>query len=414
MIPTPTPEQSKDRHQHFAIKTSNARRKTLSTRAILIGLAINVLLAVFKLIIGRMSGSLAISADAWNNVSDAASSMVSLISIILSAKPADEKHPFGHARFEYIASMVIAIAMLIVAFQFGRTSIERIISPIDLTTDVWTFVVLIASILLKILQFIIYRKWGRKIQSPILLASSKDSIADVYITSGVVASAILYAAFGFNLDGPVGLIISIAIGWSAIEIILNAATLLIGSRPSKELTLFLQEKILKSDPRILDMHDLIVHDYGPGRVFATAHVELDSQELFPEVHLITDRIERKMKRDYGINLLLHAEPSYPHDEAYTELLGRLDNAAKEIIPNAVVHSLFLFKSQDGKPIAAFDVDIDDKTTIDNKTFFSKMQQKMVTCDPNLNLWITIDREYTSHLTEESPSSYFTLNDDVSI
>jgi len=144
--------------------------------------------------------------------------------------------------------MVIAIAMLIVAFQFGRTSIERIISPIDLTTDVWTFVVLIASILLKILQFIIYRKWGRKIQSPILLASSKDSIADVYITSGVVASAILYAAFGFNLDGPVGLIISIAIGWSAIEIILNAATLLIGSRPSKELTMFLQEKILKSDP----------------------------------------------------------------------------------------------------------------------------------------------------------------------
>jgi len=112
------------------------------------------------LIVGRLSGSLAISADAWNNVSDVASSLVSLISIILSAKPADKKHPFGHARFEYIASMVIAVAMLMVAFQFGRTSIERIISPIDLTTDTWTFVVLVASILLKILQYYIYKKWG--------------------------------------------------------------------------------------------------------------------------------------------------------------------------------------------------------------------------------------------------------------
>ncbi len=406
-----TSDQSNNRHQHFVINTSNARRKTLSTRVILVGLSINVLLAIFKLIVGRLSGSLAISADAWNNVSDAASSLVSLISIILSAKPADKKHPFGHARFEYIASMVIAVAMLMVAFQFGRTSIERIISPIDLTTDTWTFVVLVASILLKILQYYIYKKWGRKIQSPILLASSKDSISDVFITSGVVVSAILYAVFGINLDGPVGLLISVTIGWSAIEIIINAATLLIGSRPSKELTLFLQEKILNSDPRILNMHDLIVHDYGPGRVFATAHVELDSQERFPEVHLITDRIERKMKRDYGINLLLHAEPAYPHDETYTALLSRLDKAAKEIAPNAVVHSLFLFKSQDGKPIAAFDVDIDDKTTVDNETFFSQMQQKMVICDPDLSLWITIDREYTSHLTEESPSSYFTLKDD---
>lgn len=386
-------------------------RKRASLRAAITGLLINLILAAAKLIAGALSGSIAIAADGWNNLTDSFSSVISIASIRMAAKPADRKHPFGYARFEYLASSVIALGMLTVAVQIGYRSILRIIQPQALETGFLAFSALIFSILMKLLQYAYYRIKGRKLVSTVFMAASRDSLADVYATSGVLVATLLYALFGINVDGPAGLVVSLLIAWSAMDIMRQTATLLIGGKPSSELTALISSRILEADARILGVHDLIVHDYGPGSLFATAHVELDSRESFLEAHLIVDCVERKLLREYDIHLILHADPYYRDDAKHTSIHSEIKRVANEIAPGAVVHSLHLFLSDHGVQVASFDVSVPGKLPLEEEVFFSLFREKMALYDPKLVLWITLDQEYMSVVSDDQPNLRVTTDHD---
>lgn len=386
-------------------------RKRAGLRVAITGLLMNLALAAAKLIAGAVSGSIAIWADGWNNLSDSFSSVISIVSIRLAVKPADKKHPFGYARFEYIASSVIALGMLTVAIQIGYRSIMRIIDPEPLETGYLVFAALLFSILVKLFQYFYYRNKGRKLVSTVFMAASRDSMADVYATGGVLFATILYAFFGINVDGPAGLIVSLLIAWSAVDIMRKTATLLIGGKPSSELTGLISEKIKEADPRIRGVHDLIVHDYGPGSIFATAHVELDSRESFIEAHLIVDCVERMLLREYDIHLLLHADPYYVDDAEHHALHSKLKSIAREIVPDAVIHSLHLFLSDKNVRVASFDVSIAGELPVSEERFFEEFRKKMKAYDKELVLWITLDREYMSVVSDDRPHLHVTADRD---
>lgn len=377
-------------------------RKKASLKVALAGLLMNLILAGVKLLAGVLSGSIAIQADGWNNLSDSLSSVISMVSIRMTAKPADKKHPFGYARFEYIASSVIALGMLTVAVQIGYRAIMRTLTPEPLETDYLTYGALAFSIAVKLTQYFFYRDRGRKLVSTVFMAASRDSMADVYATSGVLIATLLYALLGINIDGPAGLIVSLLIAWSAIDIMRKTATLLIGGKPSSNLTALINEKIQAADSRILGVHDLIVHDYGPGSVFATAHVELDSRSSFIDAHLIVDCVERMLLRDYDIHLLLHADPFYIDDAKHHALHATLEGLARELAPGAVIHSLHLFLSDRDIQVASFDISVPGKLPLKEEDFFRILRERMRDYDPDLVLWITLDREYLSVISDDQP------------
>lgn len=387
-------------------------RKRTGLRVAIAGLLMNLLLAGAKLLAGAVSGSIAISADGWNNLSDSFSSVISIVSIRMAAKPADRKHPFGYARFEYIASSVIALGMLTVAGQVGYRSVIRILYPETLDTGLLAFAALLFSIAIKLFQFFFYRHQGKRLVSTVFIAASKDSLADVYATSGILLATTLYHFAGVNVDGPAGLLVSLLIAWSAVGIMRNTATLLIGGKPSSELTALISGKILEADRRILGVHDLIVHDYGPGSVFATAHVELDSRESFLESHLIVDCIERKLLREYDVHLLLRADPYYVGDAEHHALHSQIKRVANEIAEGTVIHSLHLFLSDEGVRVASFDVSVPGRLPVDETEFFSAFREKMKAYDPDLVLWITLDQEYLSVVSDDRPDLKVTADRDL--
>ena len=387
----------------FVLSPSHGRQKE-NMKAAIIGMSMNILLAALKMFIGAISGSIAILADGWNNLSDSFSSVVSIISLAMASKPADKEHPFGHARFEYIASSVIAIGMLIVAVQLGYQSLLRTITPQPMETDIWTLIALFASIGVKLFQYFFYRYRGKKIVSTVLLSAAQDSLADVWATSGVLASTAAYALFEFNIDGPAGLLVSVLIAWSAIGIIREMVTLLIGSKPPAELTDSIIERILETDRRILGVHDLIVHNYGPGRIHATAHVDLDSRESFLETHLIVDRIERKIKRDLDIELLVRPDPANIQDETYIEVLTKLEEVTASIDHGFDIHSFHLFHTEDGKLVASFDIHERGPCELNDTEIFDLIHKKMYDYNKNIILWITLDREYTRSVHYETINS----------
>ncbi|MFA5586498.1 MAG: cation diffusion facilitator family transporter [Saccharofermentanales bacterium] len=403
----PLPDIGKDRPEAIRCQVGSEsmtapERKKASLRVAVTGLFMNMILAAGKLVAGSISGSIAIWADGWNNLSDSLTSVVTIVSISLVAKPADKKHPFGYARFEYIASSVIALGMLTVAIQVGYQSVQRILKPQDLDTGLVAFAALVFSILIKWIQYFYYRNKGRKLVSTVFMAASRDSAADVYATGGVLIATFLYARFGINVDGPAGLVVSFLIAWSAIDIMRKTATLLIGGKPTTEWTSRINEIILAADSRIRGVHDLIVHDYGPGSVFATAHVELDSRESFIEAHLIVDCVERMLLRDYDVHLLLHADPYYVDDARHHALHAQLKAVAREIVPGSVIHSLHLFLSEKDVHVASFDVSVPGELPMGQDAFFELFREKMSAHDPDLVLWITLDREYMSVISDDQP------------
>ncbi len=399
-----TAKQKTEESGHdFVLSPSQSRQKE-NIKAAIIGMSMNILLAALKMFIGAISGSIAILADGWNNLSDSFSSVVSIVSLSMASKPADKEHPFGHARFEYIASSVIAIGMLIVAVQLGYQSLLRTITPQPMETDMWTLVALFASIAVKLFQYFFYRYRGKKIVSTVLLSAAQDSLADVWATSGVLGSTVAYALWGFNIDGPAGLLVSLLIAWSAIGIIREMVTLLIGSKPPVDVTETIIERIMETDRRVLGVHDLIVHNYGPGRIHATAHVDLDSRESFLEAHLIVDRIERRIKRDLDIELLVRADPANIQDETYIEVLTQLKEVTASIDHGFDIHSFHLFHTEEGKLVASFDIHEKGPCELSDTEIFDLIHKRMYEYNENIILWITLDHEYTRSVHYESINS----------
>ncbi len=271
------------------------------------GIMTNLAAFIIKIIVGLLSGSVTVAADAVNSLTDAGSSILTMIGFKLSSKPADRDHPYGHARYEQITALIISLIMLAVGVLFAKSSVEKIVRPVELEIGPLTYFALAAAIILKIIQAALNFIFSKKIDSQTLYAAALDSRNDVLITSTVLISVIVMGQTGVNIDGWAGLVISLFIVWSSAKLVKDAVSPMLGSAPSENLVNGIAE-IVRSRPEILGYHDLIIHNYGAGANFASLHAEVDAHSEVAAIHEVIDSIEHEVETKLGVTLTIHTDP----------------------------------------------------------------------------------------------------------
>ena len=293
-------------------KTSPKVRAKVGLLSGVTGILCNALLFAGKLMMGILSGSVSITADAMNNLSDATSSIVTLIGFKLAERPADEEHPYGHARYEYLSGLAVAAMILIIGFELAKSSVEKIIHPEAVTFSLPVVLVLVASIGVKLWLCVFNRRLGRHIDSGALLATATDSRNDVISTAAVLAAGIVEFFTHWRVDGYMGLAVALFILYSGVSLAKDTISPLLGEATSPQLRELIVE-LLKSEPQVLGYHDLMVHDYGPGQRFASLHVEMDQKEDPLLCHEIIDNLERRCLQKHNIHLVIHYDPVVTDD-----------------------------------------------------------------------------------------------------
>lgn len=298
----------------------------------------NVLLCMGKGAVGLVSGSVSIVADAVNNLSDASSNVVSLLGFKLASRPADEDHPYGHGRYEYLAGLVVAVLVCAIGINLVGSSVEKIMSPEPTEFGPAVVIVLVGSMAVKLWMATFNRRLGRAISSETLEATAVDSRNDVIATAAVLASAVVSQLVGIDLDGWAGLAVGGFILWSGIQLVREAVSPLLGKVPDPAYVEHICDKIM-SYPGVLGTHDLMVHDYGPGRQFASAHVEMAAEGNPLDQHDLLDNIEQDFKDDEGLVMTLHFDPIVTNDPQVRDMRHWIDLAVKDIDERLSIHDL---------------------------------------------------------------------------
>lgn len=315
-----------------------AVRNAYGTLASTVGIVCNVLLCVGKGAIGLFAGSVSIVADAVNNLSDASSNVVSLLGFHMAGRPADREHPYGHGRYEYLAGMVVAVLVLVIGVELARSSVEKLVDPSPTEFSPAVAIVLVASMLVKAWMMLFNRTLGRRIGSVTLEATAMDSRNDVITTGAVLAAAVVSALTGVDLDGWAGLAVGCFILWSGFGLMRETIDPLLGRTPSDELVRHIHDTIM-GYPGVLGTHDLMVHDYGPGRQFASAHVEMAAEASPLDSHDTLDNIEREFLERDGMHVVLHYDPIVTDDPQVCDLRNWIAQQVKVIDPELTIHDL---------------------------------------------------------------------------
>ena len=304
-----------------------AVRTAIGKLAGILGILANILLFAGKLIAGILSGALSITADAMNNFSDAASSIVTLLGFKLAEKPADEDHPYGHARYEYLSALAVAAMIIVIGFETARSSVEKIIAPGEVSFTWLTAGILLGSIAVKLWLAAVNTGFSKKIRSTALLATAADCRNDCIATGAVLLAAAVEHFSGWRIDGFVGLGVSLFILYSGAMLAKQTVSPLLGEAASPELQALIVDYV-SSNPCVLGYHDLMVHDYGPGQRFATLHVEMDQRRDPMECHEIIDDMERECLRSHNVHLVIHYDPVITDDPALNRLRCRTEQLLK--------------------------------------------------------------------------------------
>ena len=321
-------------------KEKSTDRAKVGVLTALVGLILNITLAVGKLIAGIIARSVSVFSDAVNNFSDAGVSAVALFSFALSSKKADKEHPYGHGRSEYIANLIISIVVIFVAVELVRTSISRLITPTPYVFSIFALVVMCVSVLVKGAMTALYIIKNRKVRSDTLKASALDSASDCAVTTIITVCYIVGKSVTFPIDAVVGLLASALIAFSGIKIIIRTVGKLLGSADTGEVEKNVQS-VLSSYPQVIGYHDLRVHDYGEEQKVASVDAEFDEQRTFLEVHSVACEIERKAFAQFGIDLVVHCDPVPTDDKQYLAVRREVVTALEEYGPDASFHELAL-------------------------------------------------------------------------
>ena len=303
-----------------------------------VGIFCNAFLFAVKFIMGTISGSVSITADAVNNLSDAASSVISLIGFKMAEKPADEDHPYGHARYEYLSGLTVAVMIILIGFELFKTSFDKVLHPSTVDFSIALVIVLAVSILIKLWMALFNKSLGKKINSSALEATAADSRNDVISTSAVLAAAVISHFFKINLDGYMGIAVAVFILYSGIGLVKDTLDPLLGKVPEPELVDYIQKKILSYDG-VLGTHDLMIHDYGPGRKFASVHVEMAAEGDVLKSHDVIDNIERDFLSKDNLNIIVHYDPIVTKDDIVNDFRSWLMEQVKSIDPHLSIHDL---------------------------------------------------------------------------
>lgn len=294
-----------------------------------VGIGLNLSLFVTKLVLGFVTGSIAITSDAINNLSDVANCIVTLFGYKMAAKPADRDHPFGHGRIEYISSLFIAVVIVLLGIELFKTAIGKILNPTSMQINEVILVILFLTILVKVWMFLFNRTLGRKTNNSVLLAVASDSLNDVLATAATLLSALIFFVFKISLDGYMGLIVSCAILYTGVHIIISMVNELIGQSANEEIIAKI-EAIMTENEKVLGFHDVIIHNYGPGNLIGTAHVEVDANSDFMEAHELIDQIEKKIEKEMRMIMTIHMDPIICNDEVVDKYKKELEGVLLRI------------------------------------------------------------------------------------
>ena len=338
-----------------------------------VGIVCNLLLFLGKVLAGWLSGSVAIAADGFNNLSDAAASIVTLLGFRFSRKPADAHHPYGHARAEYLSGLCVAVLILFIGVELGKTSVSKIFSPAAVEFSAVTFWVLAGSIAMKLWMSLFVGKLGKLIGSGTLAATAADSRNDVIATAAVLVSCLAGHFFHIAIDGWTGLCVAAFILWSGYGIARETMSALLGEQADGELVEKLMAMVLRHDG-ILGIHDLLIHDYGPGRCFASAHVELSAEEDPLVCHEIIDHLECDALRELNVHLVIHHDPVAVNDAEWGRLRSAVEAIAAEVDGRLSVHSFRLVRGR-GMPRLVFDLAV--PYGVDQEAVRRKLRERMV-------------------------------------
>ena len=362
--------------------------------ASIVGILANLILSIIKITVGFISGSVSISADGFNNLSDMASSVVTMIGIKLANKPADKEHPFGHGRMEYLSALIVAFMVMLVGVQFIKSSIDRIMNPVVITFELIPFILLLISLLVKIWLSRFNKYIGTKINSSALKAASVDALGDVF-TSGCVLISFLASKYtNLPIDGYVGLGVSAAILYAGFSLVKDTISPLLGEAPDEELVKSIKEGVLSYD-NIIGVHDLIIHNYGVGKCMASIHAEIPSNIDLITIHEIIDTAEREISKQLNIYLVIHMDPMCIHDDEINKVKLKIQNILMKFNCIKSMHDFRITEGNDKKNII-FDIEVDayninckDK----EEDLLNKIEKDIKTLDPSYNCIITIDKYF---------------------
>ena len=356
-----------------------------------VGIVLNLLLSAGKLFAGLMTGSISITADAFNNLSDAGSSVVTLVGFKLAGQKADDGHPFGHGRMEYLAGLLVSLMILLVGVELGRSSIGKILHPEAVDFSLVSTGILAASILVKLWMGQFNRGLGRKIGSAAMAATAADSLSDAVATAAVLAGTLVNRFAHVNIDGWVGLAVAVFIlrsGWGAAKDTINP---LLGESPDPELVKQLRDLVL-SHPQVVGMHDLIIHDYGPGRRLCSFHAEVPQDADILDAHDAIDHIEREIKEKFGIETTVHMDPIATADEKVNQLRRQVADLARVVEPEMTIHDFRVVRGPTHTNVI-FDAVVPHKCRLTDEEVLQRLRQAVSALDPTYQAVIQIDRAY---------------------
>ena len=367
-------------------------RQAYGTLCGAMGIGLNLLLFAGKLFAGMLSGSVAITADAFNNLSDAGSSLITLVGFRLAGQKPDPNHPFGHGRIEYVSGLIVSMLILLMGFELGKSSLDKMLNPQAVDFQWITVAILGASVAVKLYMAAYNRAVGKKIHSAAMLATMTDSLGDAVATSAVLGCTLLAKATDLNLDGYCGMAVSVMIFIAGFRSAKETVSPLLGQPPEEEFVKKIEETVM-SYPSVAGIHDLIVHDYGPGRKVVSLHAEVPADADIWEAHDTIDNIERQLMAETGSIAVIHMDPIVTDDETVVRLRKQITEEIKSIHPGLTLHD---FRAVPGP--THVNVIFDAVLPFDSKLSEEEAKEKIVALvaekHPHTNAVIQIDRAYT--------------------
>ena len=359
-----------------------------------VGIALNILLFAGKLTAGTISGSVAVTADAFNNLSDAGSSVISLIGFRLASQKPDPHHPFGHGRFEYIASLIISIIIILMGFELGKSSFEKILSPEEVEYSALTFAVLGVSVAVKLYMFLYNSSVGKKIDSSTMRATAMDSVSDAVSTGAVLLSAVIAMLTKVALDGWMGLVVAVFIMITGFKTAKETVDSLLGAPPCPELVRQIESMVLAHDD-IIGVHDMIVHNYGPGRTFVSLHAEVPADGDIVAIHDTIDNAEHEIAKKLGCLVTIHMDPIDVRDEHTAQLRQKVGEIIKEVNPEVTFHD-FRVVSGPTHTNLIFDIVSPMDCKLSDKELAYHIAEKIHEYDESYFAVIDVDKDFASY------------------
>lgn len=357
-----------------------------------VGIFLNILLFVLKFLAGLFSGSIAVTADAFNNLSDAGSSFVTILGFCLAGQKPDAGHPFGHGRFEYISGLAVSVLILLMGIELGRSSIDKIFHPAPIDASFWTLAALVLSIFIKLYMFLYNQRMGKRLNAPALRATALDSLSDCIATTVVLAATLCGRFWNLPLDGWCGICVAVFIFWSGFHAARDTLNPLLGTPPSHELVSQIRELVL-SHKEIIGVHDLLVHDYGPGRMMISLHAEVPADQDVLTLHDEIDNIERELSDTLNCNTVIHMDPVVTDDGITDAVREKVTVLVHCIDDDIDIHDFRLVSGPTHTNII-FDAVVPYHFRISDRDVERKIKDAVRTLDGNYYAIVRVEKSYT--------------------